>query len=235
MAMQTQKIRQTVNGLWVINGDTHLTKWVEETGRLDHDRTIDKLLEFIPQGGTAIDVGAAIGDHTIAYARKAGPNGRVFAFEPNPVAFRCLALNSFEFPQITPLNIGLWSHAAELGYSTDGQNWGASRVNTDGKESIRVCDLDGIAGCMKRLDFMKIDAEGSEPAILYGARRAIHEFRPVMFIELNKGMLNARGTSPIELVKLIEDMGYAVQDFDPLFADDRSFSRDQADIICRPL
>ncbi len=84
-------VRQTSFGVWVIDEDTHFTKWIEEEQRLDHHGGfLVDLLPFIPDGGVVIDVGAYIGDHTVAYINKSGPSGTVYAFEPNPVAFFCL-------------------------------------------------------------------------------------------------------------------------------------------------
>lgn len=65
-------VKQTKEGWWVLADDTHLSKWVEEHGRLDHDEAIASIVEHIPQGGVVVDAGASLGDHTIAYARKVG-------------------------------------------------------------------------------------------------------------------------------------------------------------------
>jgi len=46
-----------------------------------------------PQGGMAVDAGAYIGRHTLAYARAVGPAGRVIAVEPLPANFRLLQHN----------------------------------------------------------------------------------------------------------------------------------------------
>src|SRR5688572_13750228 len=81
------------NGLAVIEGDTHVSHWVQESGRLDHDQNmLPVILPYIRPGDWVLDVGAFIGDHTIAYL-DAVREGTVLAFEPNPEAFRCLRWN----------------------------------------------------------------------------------------------------------------------------------------------
>ena len=47
-----------------------------------------------PPGGTAVDVGAFIGRHALAYARAVGSGGRVVAVEPLPGTFGCWSTTS---------------------------------------------------------------------------------------------------------------------------------------------
>jgi tRNA G37 N-methylase Trm5 len=82
----------------VIASDTHIGRWIEETGRLDHDQyLLPKIVPLIPEGGTVVDAGALYGDHTLAYAKAVGPYGEVFAFEPNPQSYTCLKKNMETF------------------------------------------------------------------------------------------------------------------------------------------
>ncbi|HEY0707108.1 MAG TPA: FkbM family methyltransferase, partial [Polyangia bacterium] len=54
---------------------------------------LDLLGVLLKPGDIAIDVGANIGTHTIFFGQRVGPQGRVFAFEPQGMAFRWLAAN----------------------------------------------------------------------------------------------------------------------------------------------
>ena len=49
--------------------------------------------EQVPPGGSFVDVGANIGYYTVLAAIVAGPGGRVYGFEPEPVNFRTLKKN----------------------------------------------------------------------------------------------------------------------------------------------
>jgi len=61
------------NGIAVIEGDTHISSWVESTGRFDHDQNaLPIILEHIKEGDWVVDGGAFIGDHTKAYKDKVG-------------------------------------------------------------------------------------------------------------------------------------------------------------------
>ena len=49
------------NGIAVIEGDSHISMWVEQSGRLDHDTyALPIILDHIPEGGIVVDGGAFI-------------------------------------------------------------------------------------------------------------------------------------------------------------------------------
>jgi len=210
------------NGIAVIDGDSHISKWVEEEGRLDHDQNaLPLILEHIKEGDVVIDAGAFIGDHTIAYAKAVGINGSVIAFEPNPVAFKCLVHNC---PSVYAFNYGLNSHAGCSFLKID-KNVGASSLGESG-EPVKLMCLDELN--LDRLDFIKMDIEGYEVKALKGGINLIARFRPKMWIEVNRGCLEKQGSSVKELFETVIGMGY---DIEPYPED----GGDQYDILCLPL
>ena len=65
----------TKEGIAILENDTHISKWVEESGKLDHDQNdIPLILKYINEGDTVVDCGAFIGDHTIAYLNRRSVN-----------------------------------------------------------------------------------------------------------------------------------------------------------------
>jgi hypothetical protein len=63
----------TKHGFAVLENDQWISRWAEEEGRLDHDQNmLPLILKHIYRGDTVVDVGAFIGDHTIAYSEKVG-------------------------------------------------------------------------------------------------------------------------------------------------------------------
>ena len=92
--MYDDQILQTPEGFWVLRDDTHLSRWIEQGQRLDHDTPVlEKLRPYMRPGSTVIDAGAALGDHTAYYLDCVGPEGKVIAIEPHPVMFECLQRN----------------------------------------------------------------------------------------------------------------------------------------------
>jgi FkbM family methyltransferase len=193
------------NGIAVIEGDTHISKWVEDEGRLDHDQyALPIILEHIKDGDVVVDAGAFIGDHTIAYAKAVGSNGTVMAFEPNPAAYECLVHNC---PNVFAFNFGLGDKSEELKLAID-INAGASHVG-DGDQVIKVRQLDSIP--FKRLDFIKIDVEGFELMALHGAKKTIEAHRPAMWIEINVHALKRQGVVPVQIFEMLHDIGYEIK------------------------
>lgn len=210
------------NGIAVIDGDSHISKWVEESGRLDHDQNaLPIILEHIKEGDVVIDAGAFIGDHTIAYTKAVGINGSVIAFEPNPIAFQCLVHNC---PSVYAFNYGLNSRAGSS-FLQINENVGASSLGESG-EAVKLMCLDELN--LERLDFIKMDIEGYEVKALKGAVNLINKFRPKMWIEVNSLALGKQGSSAVDLLNAVVAMGYS-------FSAYPEQGGHQYDILCLPI
>lgn len=213
------------NGVCVIDGDTHISKWVEEHGKLSiAEDYLSPFRKYVPEGGTVIDAGANIGDHAITYSKWVGNEGRVFAFEPNPDAFECLVEN---VPlNVIPLRYGLGSKRATASICKN-ENVGASFLHGDsGGIIINTLDSFNFSG----VDFIKIDVEGYETQVILGALKTIEESRPAMLVEVNSGALLRAGSSSLQLSSLIGRLGYVMTITDRHLR----WSSQQFDIICVP-
>ena len=174
----------------VLKEDTHLSRWIEQEHRLDADLCglIPLVLDLIPEGSVVVDAGASLGDHTAAYATKAGV---VHAFEPQPESFACLQHNCGELANAKLYNWGLSDCEVQTSIARD-PNVGASRITPRGGTTIIVGTLDSL-GLSPAL--IKWDVEGHEVRALRGARMTILRFRPIMVIEVNGAALEAAGSS----------------------------------------
>ncbi len=234
-------MRITEHGFAIIDGDTHIGKWAEESGRLDHDQNaLPIILGHIKEGATVIDIGANIGSHSIAYSKKACKNGVVICFEPFKKSFECLLHNVAYHKNEFTSPIYCYNHAlgAKEGFVDsfcEVDNYGMaivreSKIPTD----IKIEKLDTFFknnGTLNSLDFLKIDAEGCEVDILIGASDTIRKFRPIMFIEINEHTLVAKGYSKNDLLKTVSDIGYWYRNI----YEDQGLEFEQFDIICFPI
>jgi FkbM family methyltransferase len=209
------------NNIAVLEGDTHISKWVEEERRLDHDvYSIGLILPHIKEGDWVVDAGAFIGDHTIAYLKAVGPEGKVFAFEPNPAAYSCLCHNC---PEAVTMNSGLSDKEEFVDYFGN-SNAGAGHIGHD-LGSTQLIPLDSLN--LRRCDFLKLDIEGCEYEALIGAEKTIRQHRPILWVEVNEGALIRRMRNSAQLLRLIESYGYTIYPY----PEDRG---PQYDVLCIP-
>jgi len=169
-------------------------------------------------GDVFLDLGAHIGYHSYFAAGLVGPSGRVFALEADPANFLRLKGNLEAFPYAYAEECAIWSHEGKLIFarseSIKESGWGAlaSVHNAPEREQIEV---DGVSldawseriG-LKAVRAAKIDVEGSEFAVLQGARRVLQQMRPILLLEMNESLLRQAGASPVLVEQLLRTNGY---------------------------
>ena len=190
------------NGIWVLENDTHISRWVEEHNSLKCDPYLFEWLQpRIQDCKVAWDVGANIGDHTRFYL-DCGMG--VVAFEPHPDAFQCLSHNCGE---ATCYNIAASDSYGELSMALD-DNVGASHVADSGSVTVNAVPLDSLAKHHLAPDYIKVDVEGFESKTLAGMELLLTHHRPKLLVEFNDWALRRNGSSSAELKKQIESYGY---------------------------
>lgn len=172
------ELMQIVEGMAILPGDKFISKWAVDTGRLDHDQwLLPKLRGLIKDFGTCLDVGAYIGDHTIAYGQWFE---QVYAFEPNPYAYQCLRHNLSKYANVECINRAVGHNMSHSWLRIPEDNPGAAQITSEdtGVPVWYWDDIDGIEP-----DFIKIDAEGAELTVLLTLQPLIEEYHPQMLIE----------------------------------------------------
>ncbi len=140
-------------------------------------------------GATAIDIGANIGSYTLRLAKRFA---HIIAFEPNPICSRVLQINiaSNKFQNVVVQQIALSDRNGTLPFYIRGG--GASSLTSthyarkhDKVIQVKVSRLDNFQNSVRRVDFIKIDAEGAELSILKGGISLLERFRPVLAVEVH--------------------------------------------------
>ena len=173
---------------------------------------------ILEPGAVYFDVGAHIGFHAVFAAHRVGPEGRVFAFEADPRVYERLARNLSQFRWAQAMNAAVWDRTGTLTFersSTENESgWGTvSAVRDFGKgehvevSSVALDDWGRDLG-LERWDAMKLDAEGSELAVLYGARNLLEKFRPALIMEINNTLLEQGGISPSGVADFLLEREY---------------------------
>jgi FkbM family methyltransferase len=164
------------------------------------------------------DVGAHIGFHAVFAAHRVGPQGRVFAFEADPRVYERLARNLSQFSWAQTANAAVWDRTGSLTFersSTKSESgWGTvSAVRDFGKgEHIEIPSVALDDWCrdlqLERWDAMKLDAEGSELAVLRGAQSSLEKLRPSLIMEINTVLLAQGGNSSIAVADFLQERNY---------------------------
>jgi FkbM family methyltransferase len=149
-------------------------------------------------GMTVVDVGANYGYYTLLLAWLVGDGGRVIAVEPNPAAAAKLR-DSIELngvvsrTRVVSAAAGAVDGGEALLFVPDGEPKNASIVGSPEAVGSRAgilhavpqVTLDRIADDLTRINFVKIDAEGAEEAIISGMRRTLARDKPGLVLEFN--------------------------------------------------
>jgi FkbM family methyltransferase len=174
------------------------------------------LINCLRPGMTFIDVGANIGYYTVVAASKVGENGRVFAYEPDPVNYsfleRSVKANNFR-------NVSLIRQALsdEAGFATFflsdhlGSHSLAAQDTCTRTTTVELTRLDDDAGLIEGgVHVMKMDAQGAEYKIMRGGINLLRRWMPVIMLEFEPKCLQTMGTSPEEFARLFDDLGYEI-------------------------
>jgi FkbM family methyltransferase len=177
--------------------------------------------ELIHPGAVCLDVGANVGLYSLHLGIWAGPDGRVFSFEPSPKVYPILKknieINALD-RQIEAVNAAVGAAAGSVVFnvSHDGHSgWGSvnrfSDVHDSDPVTVRVLTLDGflIEREIASVDFLKIDVESYEFEVLAGASESLRKkvFRNVL-IEWTGGRQTQMGHHYQSLVDLFVGAGY---------------------------
>jgi len=151
-------------------------------------------------GDVVFDIGAYVGDTALWFSKAVGPQGKVFAFEPEPRNFEKLKANleRNKVTNVIPLQLALSENEGEMRVSSGA---GSSVITQAGTgKSVKVTTIDNFveANTLPRVDFIKMDVEGHELKVLTGARETIKTFKPSMALSAYH-----RGDDLVELPKLL--------------------------------
>ncbi len=225
-------LEQSEEGVWLIKNETHLNKWVRESKRLDHDRGLVPLAQsHIVRGTIAIDVGAFIGDHAIAYLESVGPDGLCVAYEPHPVSCECLRRNC---PRAVTFQCAVGDKVGPTLLTPLLDNVGMSFTGPEGKLEVNLTTLDHDFSqileplAWKPVSFIKIDVEGREIEVLRGATKLITQYRPVIIFEINKTCMARAAHTNLELIQFMAEHGYITEVIPRGF----NWDSEMADILC---
>jgi FkbM family methyltransferase len=177
---------------------------------------VETIQRVVGPGMTALDIGAQSGFYSLLLSRLVGPRGKVVAFEPLPANYRLLdenlAINGIQnvvarheavadFPG--EMQFSFPHHEASLvaGPLLPGESTGTFPVPCTTLDQYAVESSD-------KIQFIKMDVEGAETAVLLGARNLLGALHPCMMIELH---FSENQSGPHPALAIVEEMGYGIE------------------------
>lgn len=161
----------------------------------------------LPENATIIDCGSHIG-LSVIYLKHICPTAHITAFEPDENNFKLLAKNvaSYQFTNVQLENKAIWVSNDDL-YFSSGQDM-SSHIELDSDDHskdilVKAQRLKDLLN--KRIDFLKIDIEGSEYEVLKDVKEDLGNVQN-LFVEYHSTFDEAYKLS--EILQIIIAAGF---------------------------
>jgi len=202
--------------------------WLAENSALDHEliysefekMETDFVSKLLRRDMTVVDVGAHHGLYTLLASKRVGWEGHVIAIEPSPRECarleKHLRLNRCSNVELVQCAAGEDPGETDL-FLVDGFNdWGNSLrppgiAGSTKTVRVRVRRIDEILSNLKifKVDFVKLDVEGAELSVLYGAMQVLRrEPRPAILAEVHDIRTAAWGYPAREIIQFLVRMDF---------------------------
>jgi FkbM family methyltransferase len=157
---------------------------------------VSLLRRTLKPGMTVLDLGANIGYFSVIAAGLVGDSGQMHAFEPMPQNIVRLRKNlePFHWSAAHPCAVGNITGEVPIHFNDAEAGWASIHDqhqlgSLPGNSVVRAIRLDDwvLDYPVSRIDFMKLDIEGSELDALLGARQMLCRFHPTIVAETKCG------------------------------------------------
>jgi FkbM family methyltransferase len=209
-------IKSTRNGIFSGLSNDYIFKKALENG-IHEEHFVDLINKLLLPTDIALDVGGNIGTHSLILSKKLF-KGHVYTFEPQSLVFSILQnnllLNSCN--NVTPYRFAI----SDKNHSTISMQPFSYNKKSINNAALQI-DLDGAMGDLtltrtldsfnfKKIDFIKMDIQGSELLAIKGAKKLLSEHKPIIFIEMEEQYLRDLGSSTKELMETLFSFNYAL-------------------------
>lgn len=176
--------------------------------------------QYLKPGDTFVDVGANCGYYSFIASGIVGNTGSVYAFEPDPKPREILIWNRDKNQIgnicVSGLALGDKTEEKDLLIPDPSEHLNNSTFipghhQPGSTQRTRITTLDKYAGeyGINQVNFIKIDIEGMEPAVIRGMQKLLTDKRvDYMLVELHDKALIPAGTNAIELDTFIRSYGF---------------------------
>lgn len=145
--------------------------------KLLHDEQYFEDFLNLPSNPVFVDAGGFTGDTSEKFIKLYPKFEKIFLFEPEESNIKKAKTNLATHKNIVFIQKGLGEKNEILHFSVNGS---ASVVTQDGELCIEVVKMDDVI--KEKVDFIKMDIEGSESAAIEGAKQIIKNSHPTLAI-----------------------------------------------------
>jgi FkbM family methyltransferase len=203
---------ENVNGSRVaVPGFTHTGLY--RRGTTDAD--LAGVVVALPVDAVVADIGANVGEFTLLAAETA-KRGHVHSFEPCPLIrpYLQMTLHMNNVQNVTVHEQAASDFNGEIALRFGSRTAKSTTDTHASQEFVASVDVPAAIGddvlekhLEGRLDFVKIDVEGAEAAVLRGLRRTLEQFSPIVILEMDGHADEG------ELLNSLRAAGYTVFDY----------------------
>lgn len=180
------------------------------------------VMPLIPEGGVVFDIGANVGYLSKLFAERVGKDGSVFSAEPIPDTHDALSssMKSLYPGVVTVYQCCISSESGSVEmvvptYEGGGENFYESHIKTGGETatSDRTFRVDAftldqlVEKAGVKPDFIKIDVEGHELAVVQGGQGLLQQNGPPLLIEVT-GDPDDSTSSAAALFEALKQLNY---------------------------
>ena len=188
-----------------------------KNGYVYQEDILNEFIVHVKPGSTVIDLGANIGQMTIALSKLVGNAGKVISVEPDPFLFYVLNKNIVKNKSFNchPYSICAWnSSEVELPYPDPDlsrfESLGSYGISPYAKTNrmLPAIALDDLN--LNNVSFIKMDIQGSELHALRGLQKTIAKCKPVVLVEYEPSFDADFNVSWNDYEKFINDIDYKI-------------------------
>jgi len=192
---------------------------IDLTMNIRYDRLTKQIMKkIIKNDSNCIDVGCHKGE-ILNIILKYAPQGTHYGFEPIPLLFSRLKEKYSGTATIYPYALSDKDGQSSFQYVKNAPAYSGIKrrkyddvKNPDIEEIIvELKMLDHIIPADIKIDFIKIDVEGGEFAVLKGAKELLKKHSPTLIFECGMGASDCYGTNPLDIYNyLTEDLDFNI-------------------------
>ena len=208
--------------MYVDTTDLLIAPWLLIHGEWEPEET-EVVKKLLKPGDVFVDAGANIGYYTLLAVRCGA--SRVYSFEPQESNYELLGKNviiNWMTSVVTFERLAVFSHTTNLDFFARNAYPGNSSIGVSSAEQLKkwfdtadrvkvpaVSLDDYFSDKPSKIDLLKVDVEGAEPAVFEGARRVLASNPDIRILcEWSPDQMATAKQTPERLVELWAELGF---------------------------